>query len=200
MSGQVLTGTGAAFATTLTVPAGGDPRNAASVKTPFQVVLDNLLALARLVPTSVVAVQRQPWVRSADNVVFLDHALVDSSDVVQQELELPNGAELTNVTCLIDPANATPPAGVKPFIRIVRYDTTTGASSVLHTGSTDATSGASYGAPHDLSTGTITGVTIDRTKYRYFTAVVWESSTGASTGDVYGARATYNVTAPDRQG
>lgn len=134
-------------------------------------------------------VVRSPMVNGSGGA-WAYNAIVQTSSTVDQILDLPDGATLTNVTIWVDPVNATPPAGTPLRWEIAKLELSTGTATAIMAITTDTTAGAGYGARHSLSSGTLSEV-IDNSTYIYIVEVLGEMSTGAANVVWNGTKVTY---------
>jgi hypothetical protein len=135
------------------------------------------------------------FVIASTGVASVEAVTVANGDAARNPVDLPHGAVLTKATFTVDPANATPPAGVSVTGEVFKVSLSTGASTSI-VSTEDPTAGASYGALHTFDTATVSE-TIDRTAYTYHLRLLGESGGGASTCVWYATSWTANVTGID---
>ncbi len=118
-------------------------------------------------------------------------ATVTSTTLALQYFEPPHGSTLTRATVSVDPANSTPPAGVKVIAQVFKHNLLTGVNTDLGSPVTDPTTSTAYGAIHTFDTTTIAEV-VDLTICSYGIRLTGETGSGAANCDWLGS--TYTVT------
>lgn len=180
----------------VSVPVGGDPRTAQSVKTPFQTLTNRAAWLrdeVRLLqyrgvtrPVSVetfaqIGTWTQPFSASGNNGPRWIAGSTSANDHLTYRLDLPHGSVLTALSVQLKAAGAHVglPA-VMPSLALLRIslvDFTSGWST-QGTQSDTSASVAIYQTLHSL---TISGlsITVDRGQYAYYARLIGESGTNA---------------------
>lgn len=136
--------------------------------------------------------EQAPMEIGGTNLIGVRVSVVVNATSNYQPLNLPDGSTLTAVAITVDPANATPPAGVAIGFKVTKRSMVDGTSTDVFATFTDPTAGASYGPVHSFSKTGLSEV-IDRATYKYFVECVGESGSGASTVTWYGSQWTATV-------
>jgi len=113
-----------------------------------------------------------------------------------QALELPNGAEITQIDGWIaPPVDGTLP-GTKPAVALIKVAIATGASTTVDTAS-DASGLAAYEQLHAIELTLGTPLTIDNDQYVYYASIAGEQGANKTAIEVGGFVVHYTVPTPD---
>jgi hypothetical protein len=164
------------FVGAYTMPQGADTRNIASVRTPMEAMADDVAfvhtslvgvtSYTRLCPSNVLAMGHNGCIPGIDNTDIEPNTSEDFA------ITVPNGATITGIRALINPADdALPTTNFTLAIR--KREVTTGTQSII--GSTvDPLTGGSYQAAHDV---TVTGLSevVDYSAFTYWIRCIGEA-------------------------